>query len=80
MIPKETAGELFEDALARVRRCIGGGMATGTEDEDSDLQVIADSITVNLRCPVSYGIILYEILAAIMFLSMSSFSYLSGWS
>ncbi|XP_031279864.1 E3 SUMO-protein ligase SIZ1-like isoform X1 [Pistacia vera] len=53
LIPKETDGELFEDALARVRRCIGGGMATGNEDSDSDLEVIAESITVNLRCPMS---------------------------
>ncbi|KAK3232382.1 hypothetical protein Dsin_004263 [Dipteronia sinensis] len=53
MIPKETEGELFEDALARVRRCIGGGMATENEDSDSDLEVITDSIKVNLRCPMS---------------------------
>ncbi|KAK2633927.1 hypothetical protein Ddye_028719 [Dipteronia dyeriana] len=53
MIPKETEGEFFEDALARVRRCIGGGMATENEDSDSDLEVITDSIKVNLRCPMS---------------------------
>ncbi|XP_044507621.1 E3 SUMO-protein ligase SIZ1-like isoform X3 [Mangifera indica] len=53
LIPKETDGELFEDALARIRRCIGGGMATGNEDSDSDLEVIAESITVSLRCPMS---------------------------
>lgn len=52
MIPKESDGELFEDALARVRRCIGGGAAENA-DSDSDLEVVADSITVNLRCPVS---------------------------
>ncbi|KAH7547934.1 hypothetical protein JRO89_XS14G0041200 [Xanthoceras sorbifolium] len=51
IIPKATEGESFEDALARVRRCIGGGMATGNEDSDSDLEVITDSIKVNLRCP-----------------------------
>lgn len=52
MIPKESDGELFEDALARVRRCIGGGAAENA-DSDSDLEVVADSITVNLRCPMS---------------------------
>lgn len=54
MIPKESDGELFEDALARVRRCIGGG-ETENADSDSDLEVVAESITVNLRCPVSVG-------------------------
>ncbi|KAL5733446.1 hypothetical protein ACOSQ2_033138 [Xanthoceras sorbifolium] len=53
IIPRATEGESFEDALARVRRCIGGGMATGNEDSDSDLEVITDSIKVNLRCPMS---------------------------
>ncbi|XP_057523517.1 E3 SUMO-protein ligase SIZ1-like [Amaranthus tricolor] len=53
MIPKESDGEPFVDALARVQRCIGGGATTGNDDYDSDLEVIADSITVNLRCPMS---------------------------
>ncbi|KAJ4977643.1 hypothetical protein NE237_008423 [Protea cynaroides] len=52
LIPKELDGELFEDALARVRR-IGGGTATDNADSDSDLEVVADSFTVNLRCPMS---------------------------
>ena len=51
LIPKD--GEPFEDALARVCRCIGGGMGTANEDNDSDLEVIAEAIIVNLRCPVS---------------------------
>ncbi|KAB2598098.1 E3 SUMO-protein ligase SIZ1-like [Pyrus ussuriensis x Pyrus communis] len=55
LIPKEEDGELFEDALARIRRCIGGGPAVAAEDSDSDLEVISDSISVNLRCPMSGG-------------------------
>ncbi|OMP09732.1 Zinc finger, MIZ-type [Corchorus olitorius] len=53
MIPKETDGERFEDALARVCRCVGGGNATDNGDSDSDLEVVADFIGVNLRCPMS---------------------------
>ncbi|CAI0548602.1 unnamed protein product [Linum tenue] len=51
LIPKESDGEHFEDALARVCRCVGGGAPTDGADSDSDLEVVADSITVNLRCP-----------------------------
>ncbi|PIN16421.1 hypothetical protein CDL12_10931 [Handroanthus impetiginosus] len=53
MIPKEAEGERFEDALARVRRCVGGGAATENADSDSDIEVVADFIPVNLRCPMS---------------------------
>ncbi|MCD7469566.1 hypothetical protein HAX54_008679, partial [Datura stramonium] len=53
MIPKEPDGEVFDDALARVRRCVGGGTATENADSDSDLEVVADFIPVNLRCPMS---------------------------
>lgn len=53
MIPGEAEGECFEDALGRVRRCVGGGTATENADSDSDIEVVADSIPVNLRCPVS---------------------------
>ncbi|KAH7677801.1 E3 SUMO-protein ligase SIZ1 plant protein [Dioscorea alata] len=53
LIPKEAEGESFEDALARVRRCLGGGATAEDEDSDSDLEVVADSVTVNLRCPMS---------------------------
>lgn len=62
MIPKEEDGELFEDALARVCRCIGGGPAKAPEDSDSDLEVISDSVSVNLRCPVSDGCFLLTLL------------------
>ncbi|CAN1226897.1 E3 SUMO-protein ligase SIZ1 [Linum grandiflorum] len=51
LIPKEADGERFDDALARVCRCVGGGPATDDADSDSDLEVVADSISVNLRCP-----------------------------
>ncbi|KAL6980392.1 SUMO ligase siz1, partial [Sarracenia purpurea var. burkii] len=55
LILDEQNAEPLEDALVRVRCCIGGGMATAYEDSDSDsdLEVIADCVTVNLRCPMS---------------------------
>lgn len=63
MIPKESDGEQFEDALARVCRCVGGGGA-GDADSDSDIEVVADSFDVNLRCPVSYiDIVLFFLLS-----------------
>lgn len=56
LIPSEKEGEPFEEAMARVRRCIngGGGQGLGVDDDgsDSDLEVVAESISVNLRCPV----------------------------
>ncbi|KAL5202577.1 hypothetical protein ABZP36_013529 [Zizania latifolia] len=52
-VPKEAEGESFEHALARVRRCLGGGDAAENADSDSDLEVVAESVTVNLRCPNS---------------------------
>jgi hypothetical protein len=55
IIPKEDMGETFEDALARVKRCIGGGKDSDNGDSDSDLEVVAESVTVNLRCPVRSG-------------------------
>lgn len=54
LVPKEAERESFEDALARVRRCLGGGDTTENADSDSDLEVVAESVTVNLRCPVSF--------------------------
>lgn len=53
LVPKEADGERLEDALARIHRCIGGGATTENADSDSDLEVVADSVTVNLRCPMS---------------------------
>lgn len=54
MIPKEGEAEQFEDALARVRRCIGGGTGADNADSDSDIEVVADFFNVTLRCPVSH--------------------------
>ncbi|GFZ14805.1 DNA-binding protein with MIZ/SP-RING zinc finger, PHD-finger and SAP domain-containing protein [Actinidia rufa] len=51
LILKEKNDEPFEDALARVRCCIGGGMFTASEDSDGDLEVISDCVVVNMRCP-----------------------------
>ncbi|KAL8171180.1 hypothetical protein V2J09_022984 [Rumex salicifolius] len=51
MIPLESVGESFEDALARVKRCAGGGVVAENEESDSDIEVVTDSITVSLRCP-----------------------------
>ncbi|KAH0661419.1 hypothetical protein KY284_026350 [Solanum tuberosum] len=54
MIPKEADGEIYEDALARVCRCIGGRTTTENADNDCDLEaVVADFVPVNLRCPLS---------------------------
>lgn len=57
LIPKEGEGESFVDALARVRRCLGGGGATDNADSDSDLEVVTESVTVSLRCPVSFHLV-----------------------
>ncbi|KAF3782554.1 E3 SUMO-protein ligase [Nymphaea thermarum] len=48
LIPKESEGERFEEALAR--RCVGGG-AENAGDSDIDLEVVVDIVPVNLRCP-----------------------------
>jgi E3 SUMO-protein ligase PIAS1 len=53
LVPKEQDGEKFDDALARLRRCVGGGTETSNTDSDSDIEVVADSVSVNLQCPVS---------------------------
>lgn len=52
MVPKEQDGEKFDDALSRVRRCVGGGAEADNADSDSDIEVVADTVSVNLRCPV----------------------------
>ena len=67
MIPKEGEGESFVDALARVRRCLGGGGATDNADSDSDLEVVTESVTVNLHCPVS--LLLHIFLCGVIFFS-----------
>ncbi|KAL9255988.1 E3 SUMO-protein ligase SIZ1-like protein, partial [Drosera capensis] len=50
MIPKEADGESLEIAIARVQRCIGGGISTqkeGSNNDDDDLEVISDAITMS---------------------------------
>lgn len=54
LVTNQSEGELFEEALARVKRCIGGGASQGdSDDSDSDLKVVAESVSINLRCPLS---------------------------
>lgn len=54
LIPNQSEGEPFGKALARVCRCVGGGGSLGNaDDSDNDLEVVAESVTVNLRCPMS---------------------------
>ncbi|KAJ9553704.1 hypothetical protein OSB04_017749, partial [Centaurea solstitialis] len=48
MIPGEQEGESFADAVARVCRCIGGGMAAANDDSDSDLEILSQLIYVAL--------------------------------
>jgi hypothetical protein len=52
-VPKEQDGEKFDDALNRVRRCVGGGTEANNADSDNDIEVVAESVSVNVRCPVS---------------------------
>ncbi|KAJ3686729.1 hypothetical protein LUZ61_015893 [Rhynchospora tenuis] len=44
--------ETLQDALTRVCRCIGGN-CTKSDNTDSDLEVVDNCITINLRCPIS---------------------------
>ncbi|XP_074591185.1 LOW QUALITY PROTEIN: E3 SUMO-protein ligase SIZ1-like [Curcuma longa] len=53
LVPKEADGEQFQEALARVRRCVGGGAEAENADSDSDIELVADSVTVSLRCPMT---------------------------
>lgn len=53
LVPKEQDGEKFDHALARVRRCVGGGAEADNADSDSDIEVVADTVSVNLRCPMT---------------------------
>lgn len=52
-IPSESQGESFDMALSRVQRCIGGGGGALDDDSDSDLEVVSEWVTVNVRCPMS---------------------------
>lgn len=54
--------------MARVRKCVGGGAATENADSDSDIEVVADFVPVNLRCPVSrVDIVILQILGLISY-------------
>ncbi|XP_073222535.1 E3 SUMO-protein ligase SIZ1-like isoform X2 [Cicer arietinum] len=53
LIPKESDGEHFEDALARVCFRAGGGNSADEAGSDSDLEVVSDTFSINLRCPMS---------------------------
>uniref|UniRef100_A0ACD5Y737 Uncharacterized protein n=1 Tax=Avena sativa TaxID=4498 RepID=A0ACD5Y737_AVESA len=44
LVPKEHDGEKFDYALARVRRCVGGGAEADKADSDSDIEVVAQSL------------------------------------
>jgi hypothetical protein len=52
-VPKEQDGEKFDDALNHVCRCVGGGTEANNADSDNDIEVVAESVSVNVRCPVS---------------------------
>lgn len=54
LVTSQSEGELFEESLGRVKRCVGGGASLGnSDDSDSDLEVVAESVSMNLRCPLS---------------------------
>ena len=55
-IPSEEQGESFDLALSRVRRCVVGCPATD-DDSDSDIEIVSESVIVNLRCPVSFTLV-----------------------
>ncbi|KAE8727651.1 E3 SUMO-protein ligase SIZ1 [Hibiscus syriacus] len=72
MIPKENDGECLEDALSRVRRCVGGGNATDNGDSDSDLEVVAEFFGVNLRCPDGWLLCLAKFVVSVLDVSLVS--------
>ena len=54
LVTSQSEGELFEESLAHVKRCVGGGASQGnSNDTDSDLKVVAEFVSMNLRCPIS---------------------------
>ena len=54
LVTSQSEGELFEESLARVKRCVGGDASQGnSDDSDSDLKVVEAFVSMNLRYPVS---------------------------
>ena len=54
LVTSQSEGELFEKFLAHVKHCVGGGASQGnSNDNDSDLKVVAESVSMNLHFPVS---------------------------
>ena len=52
LVTSQSKGELFEESLSRVKRSVGGGASQGNSD-DRDLKVVAKSVSMNLRFPIS---------------------------
>ena len=54
LVTSQSEGELFEESLSRVKRCVRGGASQGnSDDSDSDLKVVEEFVSMNLRFPVS---------------------------
>ena len=54
LVTSQSEGELFEESPARVKHCVGGGASQGnSDDNDTDLKVVAKSVSMNLHFPVS---------------------------
>ena len=54
LVTSQSEGELFEESLAHVKHCFRGGASQGNSfDSDSDLKVVAEFVSMNLRFHVS---------------------------
>ena len=52
LVTSQSEGELFQESLVHVKRCVGGGASQGNS-YDSDLKVVAEFVSMNLCFPVS---------------------------